>query len=244
MIDDNEADELFREYRLTRDVKIRNRLVENYLNIAEILAKKFSGRGVEYDDLFQVASEALISGVEKFDPDLGNRFTTYITPTITGMIKNYFRDYSRSVRLPRRVYTVAAAVREAANAYYKEYGVKPNVGWLAEKTGYSEELIIEALECRAPVSLDARVKSGDGEKDAPLYEVIASDGDTCEKFEDKEALRAEIEKLDPTERKVVSLRFVKGMSQSEVGKQLGVSQMFVSRAERKIVEKLKDALLL
>ena len=116
MIDDNEADELFREYRLTRDVKIRNRLVENYLNIAEILAKKFSGRGVEYDDLFQVASEALISGVEKFDPDLGNRFTTYITPTITGMIKNYFRDYSRSVRLPRRVYTVAAAVREAANA--------------------------------------------------------------------------------------------------------------------------------
>jgi len=118
------------------------------------------------------------------------------------------------------------------------------VGWLAEKTGDSEELIIEALECRAPVSLDARVKSGDGEKDAPLYEVIASDGDTFEKFEDKEALRAEIEKLDPTERKVVSLRFVKGMSQSEVGKQLGVSQMFVSRAERKIVEKLKDALLL
>ena len=91
-----EADKLFREYRKTGDKNIRNKLVANYLYIAEILAKKFSGRGVEYDDLYQVASEALIVGVEKFDPDLGNRFTTYITPTITGIIKNYFRDYSRS----------------------------------------------------------------------------------------------------------------------------------------------------
>ena len=103
MMDEREANELFRSYRLTGDKNLRNRLVENYFNIAEILAKKFSGRGVEYDDLLQIASEALIAGVEKFDPDLGNRFTTYVTPTITGMIKNYFRDFSRSVRLARRV---------------------------------------------------------------------------------------------------------------------------------------------
>ena len=98
MMDENRADELFRKYRETKDVSIRNELVENYLYIAEILAKKFAGRGVEYDDLYQVASEALIAGVEKFNPDLGNRFTTYITPTVTGLIKNYFRDYSRAVR--------------------------------------------------------------------------------------------------------------------------------------------------
>ncbi|MBD5584744.1 MAG: sigma-70 family RNA polymerase sigma factor [Clostridia bacterium] len=244
MMEQNEANELFRQYRRTHDVNIRNRLVENYLNIAEILAKKFSGRGVEYDDLYQVASEALIAGVEKFDPDLGNQFTTYITPTITGMIKNYFRDYSRSVRLPRRVYTVSARVREEANEYYKLNGVKPTVSWLAEKTGYSEELIIEALECRTPVSLDTRVKGDDGEKDAPLYDVIASDTDTFESFEDAEALKAEIAKLEPTERQVITLRYVQGKSQAEVGKILGVSQMFVSRAERKIVEKLKEALTL
>ena len=242
-MEQSEANELFREYKRTHDVKIRNKLVENYLNIAEILAKKFSGRGVEYDDLLQVASEALISGVEKFDPDLGNQFTTYITPTITGMIKNYFRDYSRSVRLPRRVYSVAARVREETNNYYKENGVKPTVAYLADKLGYTEELIIEALECRTPVSLDTRVKGEDGEKDAPLYDVIASAADTFESFEDKEALKAEINKLDPTERQVIKLRYLQGMSQSEVGKALGVSQMFVSRAERKIVEKLKDALL-
>lgn len=243
MISQEEANELFRKYRETRDIKIRNKLVENYLYIAEILAKKFSGRGVDYDDLYQVASEALISGVEKFDPDLGNQFTTYITPSVTGIIKNYFRDYSRSVRLPRRIYTVAAKVREETNEYFKSHGVKPTVKQLAEKLGYSEELIIEALECRTPVSLDARVKAEDGEADAPLYDIIGDDGGTFERFEDTESLKTEIEKLDPTERKVVALRFLQGKSQAEVGKILGVSQMFVSRAERKIVEKLKDALL-
>ena len=243
MTEEKDIDILFKEYRKTGDVALRNRIVEHYFYIAEVLAKKFSGRGVEYDDLLQVASEALISGVEKFDPDLGNRFTTYITPTITGNIKNYFRDYSRSIRLPRRIYAAAAKLREVTDEYYRKNGVKPTVKQLAEITGYEEELIIEALECRAPVSLDMGVASPDGEDEAPLYEVISDGGNAFESFEDAESLREEIKKLDPTEQKVISLRFLQGKSQSEVGKILGVSQMFVSRAERKIVDKLKDALL-
>ncbi|MDE7181985.1 MAG: sigma-70 family RNA polymerase sigma factor [Clostridia bacterium] len=241
MIDAKEANGLFLEYRRTGDINIRNKLVENYFYIAEILAKKFAGRGVEYDDLLQVASEGLISGVEKFNPDLGVQFTTYIIPTVTGMIKNYFRDYSRAVRLPRRIYTLAVKVRAEVNEYFKEYGTKPTVKQLSQKLGISEEQIMEALEYRAPVSLDSTVKSEDGE--GLLYDVIPDESNGFEKFEDTESLRAEIKKLDATEQKVVKLRFVEGKSQAEVGKILGVSQMFVSRAERKIVEKLKDALL-
>lgn len=242
MMGQEEADKLFREYRKTGDKNIRNKLVANYLYIAEILAKKFSGRGVEYDDLYQVASEALIVGVEKFDPDLGNRFTTYITPTITGIIKNYFRDYSRSVRLPRRIYAIASKVRQASEEYFKLYGAKPTVKQLAERLNLSQEVIMEALECKTPVSLDMHVNGSDGETDAPLYDVIADDGETFENFVDAEALKTEIKKLDPTEQQVINLRFLQGKSQTEVGKILGVSQMFVSRAERKIVEKLKEAL--
>ena len=238
-----EADELFSEYCRTKDTAIRNKLVENYLYIADILAKKFSGRGVDYDDLYQIASEALIAGVEKFDPTLGNKFTTYITPTITGMIKNYFRDYSRAVRLPRRVYAVAADVKKAADEYYSQNGVKPSVKKLCELTGHTEEEIIEALECKAPLSLDSRMNGGDGENDAPLYEVISDDGNSFESFEDLESLKTEISKLDDIEKKVVTLRYLQGKSQTEVGKILGVSQMFVSRAERKIVAKLKESLL-
>ncbi len=243
MLTQEEADKLFLKYRETKDLAVRNRLVENYLYIAEILAKKFSGRGVDYDDLYQIASEALIAGVEKFDPTLGNKFTTYITPTITGMIKNYFRDYSRAVRLPRRVYSVAADVKKAADEYYSQNGVKPTVSKLCELTGHTQEEIMEALECRTPVSLDARTKGEDGENDAPLYEVISDEGNTFESFEDVESLKTEIAKLDDIERQVITLRYIKGKSQTEVGKILGVSQMFVSRAERKIVAKLKESLL-
>lgn len=240
MMTNEQANELFREYRRTGDKKLRNKLVENYMYIAEILAKKFAGRGVEYDDLLQVASEALILGVEKFDPDLGNQFTTYVTPTITGMIKNYFRDYSRSVRLPRRIYALGSKIKDETNEYYKQYGVKPTVKQLAEKLGESEEAVMEAMESRHPVSLDGTVQNEDGE--GMLYDVIPDPVDSFEKFDDAQSLRDEIKKLSPIEQKVVALRFVQGKSQSEVGKILGVSQMFVSRAERKIVEKLKDAL--
>ena len=243
MLTQEEADKLFSEYSETKDLEIRNKLVENYLYIAEILAKKFSGRGVDFDDLYQIASEALISGVEKFDPTLGNKFTTYITPTITGMIKNYFRDYSRAVRLPRRVYAVAADVKKAVDEYYSQNGVKPSVRKIAELTGHSEEEIIEALECKAPVSLDSRTTGEDGENDAPLYEVISDEGNSFESFEDIESLKTEISKLDDIEKKVITLRYLQGKSQTEVGKILGVSQMFVSRAERKIVAKLKESLL-
>ena len=241
MIDALEADKLFREYRRTGDKEIRNRLVENYIYVAEILAKKFAGRGVEYDDLLQVASEALIMGVEKFDPDVGVQFTTYITPTVTGVIKNYFRDFSRAVRPPRRVYSLSSKIKSETNEYFKEHGVKPTVKQLAERLGVDSEAVIEAMEYRAPISLDSTVTSGDGE--GMLYDIIPDRNDKFESFDDNESLKSEIAKLDPTEQKVVKLRFIQGKSQSEVGRALGVSQMFVSRAEKKIVEKLRKALL-
>lgn len=242
MIDQKRADGLFREYRKTGDKSIRNELVENYYYIAEILAKKFSGRGVEYDDLLQVASEALISGVEKFDPDNGAQFTTYVTPTITGSIKNYFRDFSRSVRLPRRIYSLSVKIKQQTASYFQKNGVKPTVKQLSEMLSVPEEDVLEAMEFRAPVSLDAPVKCDDGEG-SMLYDVIPDLSDSFEGFEIGEALKTEINKLDPTEKKVVTMRFVQGYSQSEVGKILGVSQMFVSRAERKIVGKLRENLI-
>ena len=240
MITNEQALELFRKYRETGDKAVRNELIENYMYVAEILAKKFAGRGVDYDDLVQIASEGLISGVEKFNPDMGYQFTTYVTPTITGLIRNYFRDYSQSVRVPRKLYALNAKVREAVNTYFQENGIKPTVKQLSGILNESEENILEAMECRTPVSLDSTVKSDDGE--AHVYDFIADDNHTFEKFEDRETLRAEIAKLSEIEQKVVALRFVKGKSQAEVGKELGMSQMFVSRAEKKIINKLKEAL--
>ena len=138
------------------------------------------------------------------------------------------------------MYALSAKIKAVVNDYYKQFGTKPTVKQIAEELGEDEEAVIEAMESKAPVSLDAPVQGGDG--DVPLYEVLADRSSSYEKFEDVDALRTERAKLDPTEQKVISLRFIQGKSQAEAGKILGVSQMFVSRAERKIIAKLKDAL--
>ena len=111
---DTNLNELFKRYKETGDIAIRNQIAEKYLYIADILAKKFTGRGVEYDDLKQVAAFALIRGIDRFDPDMGMQFTTFITPTITGEIKNYFRDKSRIVKVPRRLGEISMAVKKYA----------------------------------------------------------------------------------------------------------------------------------
>ena len=156
------------------------------------------------------------------------------------MIRNYFRDYSRSVRVPRKLYTLNTKINQTVNDYYKKYGEKPTVRQICNILGENEETIIEAMECRAPVSLDTTVSGADSE--VPLYEVIADEHNAFESFEDGEALKSEIKKLSEIEQQVVALRFLKGKSQAETGKIMGVSQMFVSRAERRIVEKLREAL--
>ena len=236
------VNELFKQYKETGDVAIRNKIAEKYLYIADILAKKFTGRGVEYDDLKQVAAFALIRGIDRFDADMGMQFTTFITPTITGEIKNYFRDKSRIVKLPRRLGEVSAAVKKYAAEYMAKEGVKPSVRKIAEALSLAEEEVVQALEVGGALSLDTMATEGEKENNKSLYALLASDDSSYEQFETKEALKAVIKELSETERAFVKYRYVDSLSQSETAKRLGVSQMFVSRMERKTLEKLRERL--
>ena len=237
-----EVNQLFDKYKETGDIAIRNQIAEKYLYIADILAKKFTGRGVEYDDLKQVAAFALVRGIDRFDPDMGMQFTTFITPTITGEIKNYFRDKSRIVKLPRRLGEVSAAVKKYAAEYMAKEGVKPSVRKIAEALSLAEEEVVQALEVGGALSLDTMATEGEKENNKSLYALLASDDSSYEQFETKEALKAVIKELSDTERAFVKYRYVDSLSQSETAKRLGVSQMFVSRMERKTLEKLRERL--
>ncbi len=237
---EEKTNELFIRYKKTGDVTLRNQIAEKYLYIADILAKKFVGRGVEYDDLKQVASLALLRGIDRFDPSLGMQFSTFITPTITGEIKNYFRDKSRLVKIPRKLGEIGAQVRKFSVEFESKNGVKPNVKEIAEGLGISEELIVRALEVSGAVSLDGMINNEEGEQS--LYGVVASDENGFETFETKEMLRVAMSKLTDTEKQVVKYRFVDELSQSETANKLGVSQMFVSRLERKLLVKLRENL--
>ncbi len=233
--------ELFSEYRRTRDVALRNEIVEQYLYIAAVLAKKFVGRGVDYDDLYQVASLALIKGVERFDETLGLQFSTYITPTITGEIKNYFRDHSRLVHLPRKVSELRGGIRNATEAFFSEHGRKPTAKELATLLHVSEEEILRCAEAGGVISLD---KPADGGESGSMsfHEVLPAQDDFFEEFENRDAVKSAVAELGEAERKIVEYRFGQELSQVETAKRMGVSQMHVSRLERKILQKLRERL--
>mgnify|MGYP005772289295 FL=1 len=233
-------EELFRKYRETGDIAIRNQIVEKYLYIASVLAKKFVGRGVEYDDLYQVASLALIKGVERFDERKGLKFSTFITPTITGEIKNYFRDRSRLVHLPRKVSELRVSIKREAEKFLAETGRNVTAKELAARLGVSEEDVLRCSEAGGVVSLDGPVdRDGDN---MSLYDVLPAEENVFEDVENRDAVHAALKNLSEEERKLVRYRFGEELSQMETAKRMGVSQMNVSRMERKILQKLKDNL--
>lgn len=233
--------ELFRRYRETHDIALRNEIVEKYLYIAAVLAKKFVGRGVDYDDLYQVASLALIKGVDRFDERKGLRFSTFITPTITGEIKNYFRDRSRLVHLPRKVSELRVGIKRASEEFFAKNGRKPTAKELAQALGVSEEEILRCSDAGGVVSLDAPVEH-EGEEGMSLHEVLPAENDIFEQVEDRDALASALRTLSAQERDLIRYRFVRELSQMETAKRMGVSQMNVSRMERRVLQKLRDTM--
>ena len=235
-----EDKELFRRYRETGDIALRNEIVEKYLYIASVIAKKFVGRGVEYDDLYQVAAFALIKGVDRFDETKGLQFSTFITPTITGEIKNYFRDHSRLIHLPRRVSELRVNLKKYADEYMTETGMRPTAKELAARLNVSEEDVVRAAEAGGIVSLDKPV---DDDDDAmSFYEVLPAEEDNLEQIENRDALESAFTVLTKEERDLIEYRFVQELSQVETARRMNVSQMYVSRMERRVLNKLKERL--
>ncbi len=238
---DEKTENLFLQYKVTGDIALRNKIAEKYLYIADILAKKFAHRGVEYDDLKQVASYALLRGIDRFDPSLGMQFTTFITPTITGEIKNYFRDKSRTVKLPRKLGEQNTLVRSFVAKYQTEKGCTPSTKEIAEGLSMAEEEVIRALEVGGTLSLD-RMAANEDDENRSLHDLLPSAKDEYEDFETKESIRVAMKDFSDLEKKVIKYRFVDQLSQSDTAKKLGVSQMFVSRMERKLLVRLRERL--
>ncbi|MBQ9952357.1 MAG: SigB/SigF/SigG family RNA polymerase sigma factor [Clostridia bacterium] len=236
-----QGDALLAQYALTRAPDLRDRIVEAYLYIAEIVARKFSGRGVDYDDLYQVAALALVKGIERFDADKGIKFASFITPTMVGEVKNYFRDRSRIIRLPRRSAQLARELRETRAILEQELGRSPTVDELAERMNISEDDVLEALEmsnAMTPASLDAQVADEDSETSLSTFLGFNDPG--YSDFERNDMLDRALSTLDNRQRAVIIARFYEGLSQRDVAAQLNISQMTVSRIERQALEKLRE----
>lgn len=234
-----DSDEMFKLYVKNHDVDIRNILIERYLYIAEIAAKKFAGRGVDYEDLFQVASLALVKAIERFEPEREIKFSSYATPSLIGEIKNYFRDSSRVMRLPRRDTEQLKKIKLYTQEYMARNGKKPSPREIAEEMDLSVERVLEVLEMQQAdniLSLDSAL-AADSENFS-LGNVLGQEDASFEHVENHDFINYCMSLLNDTEKKIIEQRYLGNKTQKQVADMLNVSQMQVSRMERKILNKL------
>jgi RNA polymerase sigma-B factor len=230
MVDDAQRVRLrqaFVEFARTRDERIRNELIEAHLGLAAHLARRFAGRGEPHDDLFQVGSMALVKAVDRFDPSRGVEFSTFATRTILGELKRHFRDKGWFVRAPRRVQELYLQIGQVIGTLTQELGRSPTIREAAEAAGASEEDVIEALEAgQAYRSSSMDAVGPDGES---LADRIGEDDLAFEDAENRALLAPVLAQLPGRERAILQMRFVEGLTQTEIARRVGISQMHVSR---------------
>jgi RNA polymerase sigma-B factor len=232
--------ELFESYERNKSIELRDFILSKYLYVAEIIAKKFMNRGVEYDDLFQVASLALIKALERYECGRGVKFISFATPTLVGEIKNYFRDKTRMIRISRRDSELIRKLEETKETLSGELGRSASPEEIAERLEISVERVLELMETQSAAyaaSLDSYITINE---DLKLIKLLGNTDDEYERIEDRDFIRKCMEQLDDLEKRLVRERFSEGKSQREVAVALGVSQMYISRIERRILLKFRN----
>lgn len=234
--------ELFRLYKENPTKEIRDTLIEKNLYIAEILAKKYANRGIEYDDIFQVASIGLIYAIDRYDIDKGYEFSSFATPTIIGEIKKYFRDKGWAIRVPRRIQELSKKINLAKNELSQELQRVPTVEDIAKYLDITEEEVLEAMEASkvyTPQSLDVTYDSQSEDKEVNLAELIGEEDYYFDRIENNDFLMRTMGKLNDMEREILIERYFNKKTQVNIAKSMNISQMTVSRIEKRVLEKLK-----
>jgi RNA polymerase sigma-B factor len=224
----------------------RRRLVENdliavNLEVAREVAARYRGRGIADEDLQQVASVGLVKAARGFDPAKATDFLSFAVPTIRGELRRHFRDLGWAVRPPRSVQEMQARITRAQGELWQRLGREPDAEQIAEHLGVDTDPVLEALGangCFLPSSLDATSEGGES---TPADRLASFEpGYTC--AEARVALRPLLKGLTPRERRILELRFVEDRTQAEIGAEIGVTQMQVSRLLSSLYERLRTEL--
>ena len=234
--------ELFRRYRLEGDEGARDELITMYLNLVKYLASRFRNRGEPIDDLVQVGTIGLIKAIDRFDIDRQVEFTTYATPTIVGELKRYFRDKGWAIKVPRRLQELSFRVNQAIDTLTQRSQHSPSISEIADYLGVTTEEVLEAMETSEAynfVSLESD-RGGDGADTFSILEYIGKDDAFMAVIDDRTTLAAALKHLTPQEQRVLYLRFFEGLTQTEIARQLDISQMQVSRLLRRTLRVLRE----
>lgn len=211
--------------------------------VAEAIANRYSSRGIESDDLVQVAYLGLVKAVQGYRPGDGPGFLAYAVPTISGEIKRHFRDFGWMIRPPRRIQELRSAATSTSAELLQQQGRPPTDEEVAEDLGVDVRELAEASMargCFSALSLDAPTHEGEGTQ--VLGDMIVDESDAFGRIDNMELLRPALAALSERDRKILLLRFARGMTQDQIGKEIGVSQMQVSRLLTRILDGLRDQL--
>ena len=234
-------EELLEIYHVERDPFVREELVKRFLPFARKLALRYVHSREPLDDLVQVASVGLLNAIERFEPGLGKKFTSFAAPTIMGELKRHFRDKGWTVHVPRDLQERALAVSRHTERLSALHGRSPRLDELAEALNCTAEQAMEAIDAAHnyhPASLDAPV-TRDGEDRCALAETLGDEDSGFELAEHRQALAARWSTLSEVEREVLSLRLVYELTQREISQRIGCSQMHVSRLLRRSMSRLE-----
>ena len=190
---------------------------------------------MDEDDLFQVASLAMVKALDRFDPEKGVKFVSYVIPSMVGEVRNYFRDSARLIRLPRRGVQLAAQVNRARGELEQALGRSPRADEIADRLNVRLEDVLEALEIynHRTISLDSE------DEETPIENFVGAEDAALEAFETSEQLAGAMSALSERERSVIRMRFFENLSQRQIAEKLNLSQMTVSRVERQALDALK-----
>ncbi|MFE5730728.1 RNA polymerase sigma factor SigF [Streptomyces sp. NPDC056528] len=224
---------------------VRDTLIELNLPLVRYAAARFRSRNEPMEDIVQVGTIGLIKAIDRFDCERGVEFPTFAMPTVVGEIKRFFRDTSWSVRVPRRLQELRLALTKAGDELAQKLDRSPTVPELAAVLGVSEEDVVDGLavgNAYTASSLDSPSPEDDG-GEGSLADRLGYEDSALEGVEYRESLKPLLAKLPPRERQIIMLRFFANMTQSQIGEEVGISQMHVSRLLTRTLAQLRDGLI-
>lgn len=241
----DEVDQLIQTYQENQDEEAQLTLVTTYTNLVEMLAKKYSKGKSFHEDLCQVGMIGLLGAMKRYDPVVGKSFEAFAIPTIIGEIKRFLRDKTWSVHVPRRIKELGPRIKKAVDQLTIDSQRSPTVEEIADFLDVSEEEVLETMEMGKSyqaLSVDHSIEADSDGSTVTILDVVGSKEPGFEHVNQRMMLESVLYVLSDREKQIIDLTYIQNKSQKETGNILGISQMHVSRLQRKAVKKLREAL--
>lgn len=240
-----EIDALILEVQQTDSQEIQTLLVEHYTGLVTSLVKKYSRGKSFHEDLMQVGMIGLLGAIKRYDPNVGKTFESFLIPTVIGEIKRFLRDKTWSVHVPRRIKELWPKVKTVIDELTNQLQRSPKIQEIADHLEVTEEEVLEAMEIGKSyqaLSVDHSIETGSDGSTVTTLDIVGSHEEGFERVDQKLLLESVLHVLTDKERDIIHCTFIANKSQKETGEFLGISQMHVSRLQRRAIEKLRRAL--